>query len=119
GIHSRYSYIAIEPFQLLASKNGNISLGNRHFSGDPFALLDAELRRFELAPLPGLPPFQGGVVGYFGYELAQHLERVPMARADDMEFPDLVLGFYDVIIAIDHSERRAWVVSSGFPETGK
>ena len=65
----------------------------------------------------GLPPFQGGAVGYFGYELAQHLERVPLARADDLRFPDLALGFHDVVIAFDHQERRAWICSSGLPET--
>jgi len=115
GARGRYSYIAAEPFQVLTSKNGAVSLGDRHLSGDPFTVLDRELRRFDLTPLPSLPPLQGGAVGYFGYELAQHLERVPMARADDMGFPDLVIGFHDVIIAIDHHERRAWAISSGFP----
>jgi para-aminobenzoate synthetase component I len=116
GIRGRYSYIAVEPFQLLTSKDGSISIGGRHLTANPFSVLDTELRQFDLTCLPGLPPFQGGVVGYFGYELAQHLERVPMARGDDMDFADLVIGFHDVIIAVDHSERRAWVISSGFPE---
>jgi para-aminobenzoate synthetase component 1 len=117
GVRGQHSYIAVEPFQLLTGRNGDISLGDRRLRGNPFAVLDVELRRFELSPLPGLPPLQGGAVGYFGYELAQHLERVPMARGDDMEFPDLVIGFHDVIIAVDHTERRAWVVSSGLPAT--
>jgi len=116
GDRGRYSYIAMEPFQVLSSKDGNISLGERRFQGNPFAVLDAEVKRFELAPLPGLPALQGGAVGYFGYELAQHLERVPMARADDMRFADLMIGFHDVIIAVDHVEHRAWVISSGLPE---
>ena len=37
-----------------------------------------------------------------------------MARHDEMQFPDLVIGFHDVVIAIDHQARRAWVFSSGF-----
>jgi para-aminobenzoate synthetase component 1 len=49
--------------------------------------------------------------------LSQHLERLPLARADDMRFPDLALGFHDVIISFDHHERRAWICSSGLPET--
>ena len=34
-----------------------------------------------------------------------------------MRFPDLALGFHDVIISFDHHERRAWICSSGLPET--
>jgi len=117
GVRGRYSYIAAEPFQILTSKNGMVSLGDRRLSGNPFAVLDRELRRFDLAPLSGLPPLQGGAVGYFGYELVQHLEGVPMARADDMDFPDMAVGFHDVIIAVDHQDRRAWAISSGFQAT--
>ncbi len=116
GQRGRYSYVAIEPFQILSSKNGNIVLGERELQGNPFHVLDEQLGRFKLSPVPELPPFQGGAVGYFGYELAQHLERVPMARYDEMQFPDLVIGFHDVIIAVDHQERRAWVFSSGVQE---
>lgn len=114
GQRGRYSYIAVEPFQVLSSKNGNIVLGERILQGNPFDLLHEQLGKFNLLPAPNLPPFQGGAVGYFGYELAQHLERVPMARHDEMQFPDLVIGFHDVVIAVDHQQKRAWVISSGF-----
>jgi para-aminobenzoate synthetase component 1 len=115
GERGRYSYIAAEPFLILRSKDGNIVLGERELQGNPFHLLDEQLGRFKLSPVPDLPPFQGGAAGYFGYELAQHLERVPMARHDEMRFPDMAIGFHDVVIAIDHEAQRAWILSSGFP----
>ena len=108
GQRGRYSYIAVEPFQILSSKNGNIVLGERMLQGNPFDLLNEQLGRFNISPAPDLPPFQGGAVGYFGYELAQHLERVPMARHDEMQFPDLVIGFHDVVIADDARMRSAF-----------
>ena len=113
----RYSFIAAEPFGVLTSKDGAIVLDGARSAGDPFEVLRRELGRHALRPVPGLPPFQGGAVGYFGYELAQHLERVPLARADDMRFPDLALGFHDAVVAFDHRERRAWILSNGLPET--
>ncbi|MEX1203908.1 MAG: aminodeoxychorismate synthase component I [Dongiaceae bacterium] len=112
----RYSFIAVEPFQVLEAKGGELRLDGRPIVGDPFEVLRAELARYPLSAAPGLPPLQSGVVGYFGYELARHLERVPVAPLDDMGFPDLVLGFYDVIVAFDHRDRRAWILSSGHPE---
>ena len=112
----RYTFIAAEPFRLLSSKDGVVSLDGERSAGDPFDVLRRELGRYALQPLPGLPPLHSGAVGYFGYELAQHLERVPLARADDRRFPDLALGFHDVVVAFDHRERRAWILSSGLPE---
>jgi para-aminobenzoate synthetase component 1 len=112
----RYSFIAADPFLTLTSKNGNISLGQQIFVGDPFYVLREQLTLYPLASLPGLPPFQTGVAGYFGYDLCHHLERLPSHRLDDMQFPDLALGFYDVVIAFDHQQQRAWIFSSGYPE---
>ncbi len=115
GARARYSFIAVEPFRSLSSKDGVIAIDGERSLGNPFDVLRRELSAYAVQTLPELPPLQGGVVGYFGYELAQHLERVPLARADDMEFPDLALAFYDVIVAFDHGDRRAWIVSSGLP----
>jgi para-aminobenzoate synthetase component 1 len=114
----RYSYLAPDPFRVLSSRDGVVECDGSRVEGDPFSTLRAELARSSLRTIAGLPPFQGGAVGYFGYELAQHFERVPLAGRDDMRFPDLVLGFHDVVIAFDHHERRAWICSSGLPETG-
>ena len=61
-------------------------------------------------------PFQTGAVGWFGYDLAHHLERLPHPAVDDLAFPDLAVGFYDTVLAFDGQERRAWLMTSGWPE---
>lgn len=55
------------------------------------------------------------MAGFFGYELAQHIEQLPSVP-DDLQFPDLAVGFYDLVIAFDCQEQRAWIFSSGYPE---
>jgi para-aminobenzoate synthetase component I len=114
----RWSYIAADPFLRLVSKDGRITSGERSFTGDPFAVLQRALAHYRLEHDPALPvPFQTGAVGYLGYELAHHLERLPHPAQDDLAFPDLMVGFYDVVLAFDVMERRAWLLASGFPET--
>lgn len=113
----RWSYLAADPFLLLTSKDGRMRLGERTLTGEPFAILQRALRAWPQETDPDLPPFQGGAVGYLGYELAHHLERLPSPERDELRFPDLVLGFYDVVAAFDLLERRAWVMASGLPET--
>ncbi len=86
--------------------------------GDPFETLARMMARYALPTLPDLPPFQGGVAGSFGYGLRHHLERVPRHRRDDQDIPDLLLGAYDLVVAIDHVAERGWLISSGFPASG-
>jgi para-aminobenzoate synthetase component 1 len=123
----RYSFVAADPFAWLWAQGRRVlwscsgpgphrSDGVRHESGDPFAALAKYLPRFVIRPVRGLPPFQGGVAGLFGYGLCHHLERLPRPRFDDFDVPDLALGFYDWVIAFDHAQCRCWLISTGWPE---
>jgi para-aminobenzoate synthetase component 1 len=70
-----------------------------------------------MAPNPDVPPFQGGVAGQLGYELGGHLETLPPPAANGPDHPNMALGVYDVVLALDHARERAWLISSGYPET--
>ena len=82
---------------------------------DPFAQLAVSLARLRQDSLAGLPPFQGGAAGLFGYGLCRHVERIPRPRADEFRLPDLAVGFFDWVVAFDHQQSRAWLISSGLP----
>ena len=106
----RYSFVAADPFQWMELTAG---------CGDALGEIESLLNRFQSlsAPRSDLPPFQGGVAGLFGYELGRSLERIPAARYDDLPVPALAVGGYDVVLAFDHVEQQAWIISQGFPET--
>jgi len=65
-----------------------------------------------------LPPFQGGLAGLISYDFSRQLESLPSPREVDLGLPQLLFGFYDVVIGWDHVERRCWLISQGFPERG-
>ncbi len=111
----RYSFIAVDPFLTLQSKNGMIYLNDQLSRGDPFDVLADNVAKFPLSVLPDLPPFQSGVAGFFSYDLYQHLEKINSQQIDDMDFPDMAMGFYDVVIAFDHLLKQACIFSSGYP----
>lgn len=110
----RYSYIALDPFKIMESKNGKLT--NKQDSANPFLSLSKIIKKYYLPAHPELPPFQGGLAGFFSYELSQHLENIPLANTDDMNFPDMMMGVYDCVAAFDHVEKKAYLFSSGFPE---
>lgn len=108
---ARYSYIAGDPFRWLQY---------RGIDGvNPFDALRDELSRWKLAGAAGLPPFQGGAAGLFGYDLCHWIERLPRPRRDEFRTPDLAVGIYDWVIAWDHQADRVWMISTGFPETNE
>jgi para-aminobenzoate synthetase component I len=113
----RYSFIGISPFLTLRSKNNNVWINNQLTYGNPFSILKDYINTYSLDLQPHLPPFLGGAMGLFGYDLCQHLEHLVAPTADDMQFSDLCIGFYDLVIAFDNFQQRAWACSSGFPET--
>ncbi len=125
---ARWSFLSADPFLRLEAKGRRLTWlepgSVREEDGDPFAALEAVLRRFGGSDAgrehgEELPPFRGGALGYFGYDLLHHLERVPAPRYDDLRLPDLDLGFHDWVLAWDRLTGRAWLVSTGLPESGR
>jgi para-aminobenzoate synthetase component 1 len=112
----RYSYLCADPFQVLAVDEAGVTLDGTLVPGDAFSILAGQLARFPLPAGSSPVPFAGGAVGFFGYELGGLLERLPR-RHGASPLPDMVMGFYDVVLAYDAWEQRAWILSSGFPET--
>ena len=75
---ARYSFIGTEPYRTLRSGAGVSGDGA---CGDPLLAVEEELARFKPVPVPGLPRFTGGAVGYLGYEVVRYFEpRVPRRR---------------------------------------
>jgi para-aminobenzoate synthetase component 1 len=118
GALGRYSFLAADPIHLIEAKNGTVKLDGQVVAGDPFAVVKSLLARHPIKHRPDLPPFQTGIAGYFGYDLRHHLEQLPPHAVDDQPFPDLMLGFYDVVIAFDHVAQRCVLIASGLPAAG-
>ena len=114
--HGQFSYIAIEPFKTLIAKNGTIKVDGQSLPGNPFLALKTLLADYKQPTQADLPPFQGGVAGAFSYDLYQYIESFSVEQSDALHFPDMYVGFYDVVISFDHQAQRAWVVSTGWPE---
>lgn len=112
----RYSYVAADPFARFQVRSGLAYLNDEELEGNPFAALRSALARYRSERVEGLPPFQGGCIGYLSYGLARCVEKLPPPTYDTGICDDLSLQFYDVVLAFDHVENHAWLLSSGFPE---
>lgn len=113
---ARHSFIGSDPFLMLYGKNGNMVLeqqGNKQVVQEkPLELLKARLRAFRTPAIAELPPFTGGAIGFFGYDLLQYYEKLPAHRIDDMDMNDIQFMFCDQVIVFDHLKQQLLLVSN-------
>ena len=123
GEMGRWSFMGSNPFMLLKTYARRIVLEEegitRSFSANPFEVLRQCLQRFSLERGDLHIPFLGGAVGFFSYDLGRMVENLPEQTEDDLNVPDVYLGFYHAFVAIDHTENRAFLVASGHPLQGE
>ena len=108
GRVGRYSFIGFRPRKVL-----RWSLGD---PGDPYALARAELERYRPAPLDDLPPFAGGAVGVFAYDLVRTVEPLGEPNPDPVGVPDLALMLTDTLVVFDHLKHIVTVLANVYPD---
>ncbi|MAG14756.1 MAG: aminodeoxychorismate synthase, component I [Dehalococcoidales bacterium] len=116
----RYSFMGSDPFLVLKSWGGEITLirdGKKESRrGNPFDVAGELLACYSLDECPMGIPFTGGVVGYFSYDLCHFIEHLPAMAIDDLDLPECYLAFYDAVVVFDHWKGSTYLVVSGFPE---
>ncbi len=115
--NARYSFIVSHPIETLEYKDGEMLVTNwedqQVIKGEPFKIIQDRLKHWipESEPAKGMPPFQGGAAGYFGYDIGRALEKLPEQTKDSPDLPDLALGIYDQVMAFDHEKDQAWIIT--------
>ncbi len=109
----RYSYVMADPVRWIISQGGVCRNSSGQVLRDPWGALREVTIGGGIAPIPVLPPFQGGWAGMLGYDLGRWLEDLPQPVVDDFCPPELVVCLYDMVLATDRLTGRQWIVSSG------
>lgn len=109
----RYSFIGVDPPLSLSLHGDEVTVGaaggavlEQFKRADPLAELARTLEQRRPIPLPDLPAFTGGAVGYWGYDIVRHFERLPDAGSDDLGLPDAVFLLADNLVIFDHVKHR-------------
>jgi anthranilate synthase component 1 len=100
----RWSFIGFRPRSVL-----RWSLAD---GGDPYALAAEYVARFSQAPFPDAPPFTGGAVGFFGYDLVRTVEPLGAPGPDPLGLPDMALMLSDVLVVFDHLKHTITVLAN-------
>jgi anthranilate synthase component 1 len=70
------------------------------------------LREYRSPVIADLPPLQGGVMGFLGYDVVREVENLPNIPRDDRGLPDAVMSVIGSLAAFDHWRQRVYLIES-------
>ena len=120
---ARYSFIGFKPFMIFEARGFNfkVKIIDENFSfvedeiknlTNPIDALNKIISLFKSVHIDELPRFTCGAVGYFGYESISLVEKVPQAKIDDLNAPDIFLMFFDSLLVFDNLKRKIFIISN-------
>jgi anthranilate synthase component 1 len=100
--------------KVIIEEKGKIT--TREHKGNPLNLLRDLLNRYKPVPVPGLPRFYGGAVGYLGYEMVRYFEKLPPNPPDDLSLDEAVFVVSDSMMIFDNVRHTIKVVACAYTE---
>jgi anthranilate synthase component 1 len=128
GQVGRYSFVGLRPRAVLRWSDGTLSEWSGEAAAarqpparteeapDPYAAVAARLGEFQPAPVEDLPPFVGGAVGFFGYDLVRTVEPLGEPNPDPLGLPDMALMVTDAMLVFDHLRHELTILACAFTE---
>src|SRR3954447_11481162 len=113
----RWSFLGVQPRTTIRLQNGTFTVGGavKEMGTDPYLSAARELEQYDAAPMPDLPPFSGGAVGMFGYDLVRYAEpTVGDPNPGELQVPEMALMVSDVIVAFDHFKHETTILANAF-----
>jgi anthranilate synthase component I len=129
GRLGRYSFLGFRPRAVLRYAGGDLLEWRGDMSpdsepyesrevGDPYGEVSRYLGSYELPDIDDLPPFAGGAVGFFGYDLVRTVEPLGEPNPDPLGLPDMALMVSDVLVAFDHMRHELTLMAYAFTDSG-
>lgn len=119
----RYTFLGFDPKLEITCTDGEMQIGNiKVRTDDPAGYLRQILADYKSPRFDDLPPFTGGLVGYFSYDYLSYSEPSVKSTAHDSEaFEDVDLMLFDKVIAFDNLRQKIILIANmslSDPETG-
>lgn len=116
---TRFDILSAAPLAMLEAKADHTQL---HWyvepvvdvatSGHPMALISDLVTHITQQPwaTSGDVPFNGGLLGYYGYEAGRYVEQLPQTVIEDVQLPTILMGLYGWAVVTDHHKQSTQLV---------
>jgi len=120
----RYSFIGLAAetvikvydYEVRVEKNG--VLVDQYEVEDPLAWIDNYQNQFNVPKLDDLPDFNGGLVGYFGYEIIRYIEPklANIDKTDELNVADILLMVSNDLLVVDNLSSKVHIITHINPD---
>jgi anthranilate synthase component 1 len=114
---SRYSFVGRNPLATLVLRDGVITTTGEIPDGvvldkGMLAAMESLLSIYKAPVMEELPPLQGGLMGFLGYDIVREVEHLPNTPRDDRKLPDATISVIGSLAAFDHWKQRVYMLES-------
>ncbi len=114
----QYSFIGSDVSVIFRSKGENIEIIENNkltkIKANPIDELRKLISRYKPVESPDLPRFQGGAVGYFGYDIVRFIEKLPDDTENDLNLWDCIYLITDTIVIFDNIHNKIKIIANAF-----
>lgn len=109
GKAGRYSILGLDPYSVIRGTNDQAEIWTvdgtlEKRQCNPLQAVKQWMLPYRSPKVADVPRFIGGCVGFWGYDVARSIERLPEHALRDVDVPDYAFALYDRIWIIDHEE---------------
>ena len=110
----RYTFLGFEPELSISCIDGKMNVDGKEFTcADPTNYLRELLKKYKSPRIASLPPFTGGLVGYFSFDFINYKEPSTKMNIDDSEgFKDIDLMLFKDVIAFDNVKQKIILITN-------
>ena len=110
----RYTFLGFEPELSISCIDGKMNVDGKEFTcADPTNYLRELLKKYKSPRITSLPPFTGGLVGYFSFDFINYKEPSTKMNIDDSEgFKDIDLMLFKDVIAFDNVKQKIILITN-------
>jgi anthranilate synthase component 1 len=120
---ARYSFLGTRPHKIFKARGSRVEIleGGKSrilITDAPLAVLEELLKDNQAVPVPGVPPFFGGALGYVAYNAVEQFHDIPNSKNDPLASPDIFFLFVQTLIAFDNLKHTIKIIDNVRIERG-
>lgn len=116
----RYSFLGFNPALEITCSENTVTLrderGKKILEGSPQENIRKIIARYKSPRIEGMPPFTGGLVGYFSYDYIRHIEKKLKFIIQGDDFKDMDLMLFDSVIAFDSFKQKIILITGVYTD---
>jgi len=120
---ARYSFLGTRPHRIFKAHGNRVTIiengkTQTRIADAPLKILEELLKGCQPVPVPGVPPFFGGALGYVSYDAVEQFHEIGNDKKDPLGMPEIFFVFVQTLVAFDNLKHTIKVIDNALVGEG-